>query len=401
MNIFSFIRLIIEIYLKKDPDLKWIQKQGLLAIKIGQIHALRIDFLDGKKCRKLAKLYTQTKSIPAEDSKKLIDKYGGNDFRSNFEYIEETPFASASIGQVHRAKLKTGEDVVIKIIKGDFKEQFVKDVESVRKFFKLLISLYPRLKGVANPLGIVNDIEEYTLSELDLRNEVKGQETLKKLFEEYNEKFDLSTMKFARIYGELSSENIMVSEYLEGKTFDRLLEESNLEYSKLLDLFHNHGFYMFIVGTFHGDLHPGNVIYSNDLLYFVDTGFIGNVGEKIRVGLFNFFSALSKYDYPNCAYYLNKMAEVEIDGENYEKFKVKLIDLYSDFTDKPVSEISLTKKMMQTIKLGVNSGMVFEKGMFSIIRSLMYMDGMVLKCNPGSVLMKDMGLFIDDFKKLI
>ena len=58
--------------------------------------------------------------------------------------------------------------------------------------------------------------------------------------------------------------------------------------------------------------------------------------------------------------------------------------------------MSLTHKMMQTIKLGVNSGMVFEKGIFAIIRSLMYLDGMVLRCRPETVLMKDMRPFMDE-----
>ena len=78
-----------------------------------------------------------------------------------------------------------------------------------------------------------------------------------------------------------------------------------------------------------------------------------------------------------------------------------LFELYSDFTDKTVSQVSLTKKMMQTIKLGVNSGMVFEKGIFAIIRSLMYLDGMVLRCNPDAVSMKDMRRFVKEFKSLI
>jgi ubiquinone biosynthesis protein len=73
--------------------------------------------------------------------------------------------------------------------------------------------------------------------------------------------------------------------------------------------------------------------------------------------------------------------------------------LYSDFKGKSVKEVSLTKKMMETIKLGVNSGMGFEKGMFSIIKSLMFLDGMVLRCNPNAVLLEDMRQFVSEFKK--
>ena len=63
-----------------------------------------------------------------------------------------------------------------------------------------------------------------------------------------------------------------------------------------------------------------------------------------------------------------------------------------------MSQVSLTKKMMQTIRLGVLSGMSFDEGMFDIIKSLMYLDGMVIRANPDAVLLRDMRRFIDDFK---
>jgi len=104
------------------------------------------------------------------------------------------------------------------------------------------------------------------------------------------------------------------------------------------------------------------------------------------------------YDYDRCAEYLNQMAESRIEGEAFDKFKVKFHDLYRDFKNSTVGQVSLTKKMMETIKLGVNSGMRFEQGMFPIIKSLMYLDGMVLRCNPDAILLKDMRQFIDELR---
>jgi len=135
--------------------------------------------------------------------------------------------------------------------------------------------------------------------------------------------------------------------------------------------------------------------------YFVDNAFIGQVGDKIRQGLFNFFEALSRYDYPVCAKYLNAMAEQPISGAAYDKFVAGFLEIYKDYTNSTVSQVSLTKQMMLTIKLGVNSGMKFEQGIFAIIRSLMYMDGMVLKCNPKALLVQDMRQFIDVYKNSV
>ena len=99
-----------------------------------------------------------------------------------------------------------------------------------------------------------------------------------------------------------------------------------------------------------------------------------------------------------CAHYLHEMSEVKISEKAYKDFEIRFIDMYKDFTNTTVSQMSLTKKMMQTIKMGVLSGMFFGDGMFDIIKSLMYMDGMVLRVNPDAILLKDMKQFITKFE---
>ncbi|MZQ76460.1 MAG: hypothetical protein GT589_09965 [Peptoclostridium sp.] len=398
MNWVGFVRLIKSIYGEKLPDLEWIEKQGLLAVKIGQTFALRIDFLNERTCAHLSRLYSSNTNIPPEKITSLIEYYSPEGWRDNFEYIEEKPLASASVGQVHRARLKTGEEVVVKLVKKDFKKSFKKDVESLKSFLKTAIFFYPKLDKVADPLGILKNIEKYTLDELNLLNEIAHRDILEGIKSDNMARHDLSRLKFPKVYKELSNENILVSEFIEGETFDKLLSEGRLDYENLLELFHIHGFYVFNVGTFHGDIHPGNIILKGNDMYFVDTGALGLVGTKIKKGLFRFMENLSFYNYDECARSLNEMADVEISGEKYDDYREKFMKLYADFTGKSVSQVSLTRKMMDTIKLGVNSGMVFEKGMYPIIKSLMYLDGMVLKCNPNAVLMEDMRQFIGELK---
>ena len=403
MNWIQFGRLIHSIYGRggKLPDLDWIQDLGLLAVKLGQVHALRIDFLDREKCEHLARLYRRNATLASEDFLGLLRASAVPGFFDHFEYIEPVALASASVGQVHRARLKDGGDVVIKAIKKNVRAQFIADVASLKRLFRLATFLYPKLRQVGDPVGILGDIEEYTLSELDLRHEVAGQKTLRAIYEQHRNTFDLSRLAFARVHEPLCNENVMVSEFIPGCSFDELLETGELGYDRLLELFHIHGFYMFCVGTFHGDMHPGNVLLAGEKLCFIDTGYIGQVGPKIRRGLFEFFAALSEYDYPRCAAALNRMSERELTGPAFDTFRGRMLELYADFTGTTVAQVSLTRKMMQTIKLGVHSGMTFEKGIFAIIRSLMYLDGMVLRCKPDAVLLRDMRRFISEFEKLV
>lgn len=402
MNTFQSLWLIRELYFKKGlPDLNKIQSLGLLAVKIGQIHALRLDFLSPEKCQHLSTLYRSNNPISVEDVNALIVAQGGKTFRNKFSHIDSKPLATASVGQVYKATLMNGDSVVIKFIKARFKDRFEKDVHRIRRFFSIVLSLYPKLKKVGNPIGILDDVEAYTLAELDLRNEARGGETLKSIAKEYEGKFDLSMLTFQKQYMDLTSENVMVSGFIDAPSVDELLSKGLFTYQDMLKLFYIQGFYIFIAGKFHGDIHPGNVLYDGKQFYFVDTAFVGVVGDRIRKGLFYFFEALSRYDYPECAKWLNEMADTRLTADQFENFKNDFIELYKEYTKSTVSQVSLTKQMMLTIKLGVNAGMEFEKGIFSIIRSLMYLDGMVLKCNPNAVLVQDMRQFIDAYKNAV
>ena len=403
MNVIQFGKLIHAIYSRngKLPDLDWIQSQGLFAVKLAQIHALRIDFLDRKKCEHLATLYRQANAVSSEDFLSILSRYAPSDYMNHFESIDAFPLATASVGQVHKAQLKSGNTIVIKAIKAEVSDQFNRDVTRIKKWIRFATWIYPKLKKAGDTIGIIEDIERYTLSELDLRHEAKGQMTLRNIHSREMERFDLSMLKFANVHPHLSNKNLMVSDYISGPTFDELLTEGKLQYRQLLDLFRIQGYYMFCVGTFHGDLHPGNVILSGDQMCFIDTGLIAEVRQKMRIGLFNFFETLSSNDYEGSAHALNRMSENEIQGSQFRTFSKAFKQLYQDFKGASVAEISLTQKMMQTIKLGIHAGMSFDRDIFCVIRSLMYLDGMVLRCNPNAILLEDMRPYIAEFKRNI
>lgn len=398
MRFFAFIKLFSMIFSKKKlPDLDWIQKQGLLFIKIAQTFALRIDFLSPEATIHLQKLFNKAnpKKVTSESLISILPKKLNNVIKN----INKEPIGVASVGQVHKAELIDGRVVAVKFIKTDVEDSFKREVKSFRRFIKFITFFYPKLHKVADPLGVLEHIEEYTIAELDLRNEIKHSKILQNIKKKYENKFDFSTLNFPEYDENLSTKNVLVSSFIEGTSVDACLREKKLSEDKMLDIFRWHGFYMFIVGTFHGDIHPGNIIYNNGKFTLIDTGAISTVSKRIQQGLFEFMKALSQYDYVECALKLNQMAAVSISGDKYEKFEKKILELYSDFTDTTVTEKSLTKQMMYTIRLGVLSGMTFEKGMFPIIKSLMYLDGVVLQGAPDMILMKEMRKYIKSFEE--
>lgn len=401
MTSVQLIRLFHTIYYGSPPNTDFIQDLGLLAVKIGQTYAQRADFLPESSCRELARLYRHTTPVAPDEIDQLLTTHTVQNWRSEFSGIESEPLACASVGQVHRATLKTNESVVVKLVRNNFAENFERDVKKVRRILSWLVRVYPKLARVADPIGTLNHIRETTLSELNLKNEAEGQQTLRRLYEKYRNHYDLTQLRFPRIYTELSNQNVMVSELLSGPTFDELIDQGDLQYDTLLNLFQIHGFFLFCTGTFHGDLHPGNVILQDNTIFLLDTGAISRVDDSMRKGVFNFFDSVVQQHWIGAADALYSMSRSKLPTSQLDAFREAFRRLYQPFLGKTVSELSLTKQMMQTIRLAVDHGMDFETGMYPIIKSLMYLDGMAIACAPDRDLMSDLKPFLDRFRPWI
>ena len=186
---------------------------------------------------------------------KLIEDRAPSGFLDAFESFEEEPFAAASIGQVHRGVLKDGSEVVVKIIKADFEKSFRKDVARMRRWLRIGLFLNPRLRKVGNPVGLLQHVEDYTLRELDLRNEIQGAELLQAKAKEVEVQFPMPLLKFPKVWPELSNKHVLVMEHIKAPTLESRLSNQDLSWDDLLQLFRIHGAFMFGIGTFHGDLH--------------------------------------------------------------------------------------------------------------------------------------------------
>ena len=320
----------------------------------------------------------------------------------HFKTIDMEPFAAASIGQIHRAELNDGSKVVIKIIKSDFEASFKRDVQRMKRWIRMGLFFRPRLRQVGNPIGLLAHIEDYTLRELNLLNEIDGRDQLIAHAETIEQHFSMPKLKFPKMWNELSNEHILVMEEITHPTLEDHLEAGTLTWTDMLELFRIHGAFMFGLGTFHGDLHPGNAMMDDKGNFlFIDTGAICNAPEHVRNALFGFFYFLAKGELRNAFDSMLTMAAVRPTGKTLQTYYDSMNELYAGFVGTSVSEVSLTEQMMKTVKAAVLAGCAFGEEAFPIIRSLMYMDGMVLKGHPHVDLISSMGPYLDEFSVLI
>ena len=387
--------------LKKGPaDLDWIQRQGLLSVKLAQIFALRSDILSVEKCQQLQSLYQHAATIPSEDVFANIDSRGPKGFREQFSWIDEEPLAAASVGQVHRGQLKNGDEVVVKIIKSQNEKEFRRDVNRMRRWLRMFLFFSPKLRKVGNPIALLNHVADYTTRELDLRNEIAGADELRNIQNQIKDTFPMPLLRFPKYYPDISNEHVLVSEYIKGESLEKGIDAGNLDWETLLQLFRIHGAFLFGIGTFHGDLHPGNCIIDEDGKFvFIDNGAICHAPQHVNRTLFTFFEHLSKKQLTEAFNALLKMSNANLESVKLEKYYSRMGEIYQDFEKKPVGEQSLTQIMMKTVRTAVEKAKAdFGEEAFPIIRALMYLDGLVIRTHPDVMLIQSMGPYLEEFR---
>ena len=401
MRLLTFLRFYREIRKDGPADLDWIQRQGLLAVKLTQIFALRPDMLSIEKCRQLQKMYRNASTIPSEDVMRILEERAPVSFHESIVWFDEEPLAAASVGQVHRATLSTGEEVVVKVIKADHKKRFQRDVKRMMRMMRVAIAISPKLRKVGNPIALLRHVEDYTTRELDLRNEIRGGSELKSIQEKLADDFPMPRLRFPKYYPDLSNEHVLVSEFVDGKTVEECIDDKSLAWAYLIELFRIHGAYMFGVGTFHGDLHPGNCIVDGEGNFvFIDNGAVCEAPKNVSVPLFKFFESLSKNDLDLAFEALLGLADERPSDDRLTRFNARMSEIYSGFGDKSVGEQSLTELMMRTVRAAVeDAGADFGEEGFPIIRSLMYMDGLVIRTHPEVKLIAEMGPSLVEFRE--
>ena len=401
MRLLTFLRFYREIRKDGPADLDWIQRQGLLAVKLTQIFALRPDMLSIEKCRQLQKMYRNASTIPSEDVMRILEERAPVSFHESIVWFDEEPLAAASVGQVHRATLSTGEEVVVKVIKADHKKRFQRDVKRMMRMMRVAIAISPKLRKVGNPIALLRHVEDYTTRELDLRNEIRGGSELKSIQEKLADDFPMPRLRFPKYYPDLSNEHVLVSEFVDGKTLEECIEDKSLAWDYLIELFRVHGAYMFGVGTFHGDLHPGNCIVDGEGNFvFIDNGAVCEAPKNVSVPLFKFFESLSKNDLDLAFEALLGLADERPSDDRLTRFNARMSEIYSGCGDKSVGEQSLTELMMRTVRAAVeDAGADFGEEGFPIIRSLMYMDGLVIRTHPEVKLIAEMGPSLVEFRE--
>ncbi len=262
---------------------KVLEELGPTFIKFGQLLSTRSDIIPAEYIDELKKLQEQVPPFPFERVKQTVEGELGHALPELFSFFEVRPLAAASIGQVHEARLLSGEKVAVKVQRPDIRQVIEEDLAILENIAEL-VEKYSELGRLYNARGIIAEFKHIITMELNYHHEGRNAERIGRNFVEDN------SLLIPEIYWTHTTQKVLTMQYIGGiKLKDReSLETGGYDTRKIVEqLSQVYVKQIFMDGSFHGDPHPGNVgVTAQGSLFFLDFGIAGHLNEEQRY-LFN------------------------------------------------------------------------------------------------------------------
>ena len=349
---------------------------GPTYIKIGQIMSLHSDILPKRYCDELMCLRSEVTPMEFPEVKEVIEQAYGCPWNEIFAFISDTPLGSASIAQVHRAELLSGEQVVIKVQRTGIYEIMARDIGLLRKAVKLMPPI--SLKGMADFDLVLDELWSVTRDEMNFLTEAANIEE----FARRNK--DVNFVQTPVLYQQYTTVHVLVMEYIDGCGIDekdKLLEDGyDLKEigSKLVD---NYIKQVMDDGFFHADPHSGNVKIRDGKIVWIDMGMMGRLTEHDREMITLAIEGVALNDVGlilKAVLGLGEFKERPEQRKLYEDIEGLLLKYGS--TD--MGKINVAEVMTDLMEVMKENKIMMPHGLTMLARGLTHMEGVLANIAP-------------------
>ena len=361
----------------------FIESMGTTFIKLGQIASTRGDLLPPELIKELEKLQSHVAPFPAEVARSTIEESLGASIDEIFMIFDDEPVGSASIGQVHRAILQSGEDVAVKVQRPNIEGTVRTDLEILRHLANLLEA---NLEWAKN-YQVTDMIDEFSfalLNELDYTIEARNVERIGKTHA------NDPNVKIPNIFWDYTTKNVMVMDFIKGipvNHFDTL-DELNIDRSKLAETLAKAIFkQIFEDGYFHGDPHPGNVsVLEDGTLVFLDFGMIGRLTSDLKTNFGSLLISLMKKDASGVVKAIVKMGVVPADVSMKQLNREAEI-MRDKYYDVPLSKLNFSDAVNDLFSISNKYKIRLPQDFTILAKTLLTLEGVVSKLDPDFSIM--------------
>ncbi len=370
---------------------------GPIFIKFGQMLSTRRDLLADDIADELQGLQDNVPPFPGDQARKIIQKAFGKTVTELFETFEEQPLASASIAQVHAAVLKTGEDVVVKVLRPDILPVIKRDISLLYIIAELAAKYSSQLRRL-RPVEVVAEYEKTIIDELDLLREAANASQLRRNFEGSNDLY------VPEIYWDFVRKNVLVMERIYGTPIrdTEALIEQQTDMERLaamgVEIFFTQ---VFTHNFFHADMHPGNIFVDTDnpkapKYIAVDFGIMGTLSQTDKRYLAENFLAFFQRDY-------YKVAKLHVESgwvpshTRVDEFESAIRSVCEPIFEKPLKEISFGQLLLRLFQTARRFNMEVQPQLVLLQKTLLNIEGLGRQLYPELDLWKTAKPFLENW----
>jgi ubiquinone biosynthesis protein len=355
-----------------------LQDLGPVFVKFGQVISTRPDLLPEDIFEELVKLQDQVPPFPGAEAERIVAEALGAKLAAHFSEFDTAPVASASVAQVHLARLHDGSEVAVKVLRPGIESVIERDVELMYLLARLAQRYLPDGRRL-RPIEVVDQFRKTIGHELDLRREAANASQLGANFA------GSKLLQVPKVYWDLTRRNVFVMERIDG------IPISNIEALKaagidMRQLAHN-GVEIFFTqafrdGFFHADMHPGNIFVSSEGQYrAVDFGIMGTLGEEDKRYLAVNFIAFFNRDYRAVAEAHLRVGWVPADTPVGE-FESAIRAVCEPIFARPIKDISFGRLLLQLFQTARQFNMEIQPQLVLLQKTLFNIEGLGRRLYP-------------------
>ena len=356
-----------------------LEKMGPTFVKLGQLLSSRADLLPAPYLKALARLQDKVKPFPYAEVEQIISRELGIRISKAFSFFEEQHLAAASLGQVHRAALRDGRAVVVKVQRPGIRQQIAEDfevLEEIATFFDEHTKVGRRYQFVK----VLAEFKTTLLQELDYQREASNLLCLAKNLEEF------SHLHIPLPIADYCSRDVLTMDYVRGTKITCVSPLARLDVDGNLlaeELFQAYLKQVLVDGFFHADPHPGNLFLTDDgRIALLDLGMVGRVSPGMQENLLKLLLAISEGNGEDAVEVVLRISETTPDFVASE-FRKKAIALVAEQRDKTMQNQDIGKALLEVGRTAGETGLYVPTELTILGKTLLQLDEVGKTLSPN------------------
>lgn len=357
---------------------------GTTFIKLGQILSTRPDVIGFELAQQLSQLQSQTPPDDTQFVRTLISDELKRPIEEVFTTFDDLPLASASIGQVHRATLPDGSQVVVKVQHADIEQKIRSDLEIAMELAHLA-QTYSEELALYQPVATVEELRRALLAELDFGQELRNLQAFDAHFQNDDE------IRFPKAYPDLSTRRILTMEYLKGVhvTSQKDIADAGFSPNEVAERGANAFLNMlFRDGFFHADPHPGNLLLMPDgVIGIIDCGMVGRIDDSLREQIEDLLIAAADADVEHLVDIVSILGSLPPQFDRNALCR-DISEFFDHYACLPLDQIDISAALNEALSVVRRHRIRLPARVSMLIRMLAVLEGTAEQISPDFQLMK-------------